>query len=32
MAGGPFGQEILGYSLMSALGIRSDEIHANEEA
>jgi hypothetical protein len=26
--GGPFQQEILGYSLMAALGIRSDEIHA----
>jgi hypothetical protein len=31
MPGGSFAQEILGYSLMSALGIRSDEIHANEE-
>ena len=28
MAGGNFHQEILGYSLMAALGIRSDEIHA----
>ena len=28
MTGGPFQQEILGYSLMAALGIRSDEIHA----
>ena len=26
MAGGPFRQEILGYSLMSALGIRAEEI------
>ncbi len=26
LAGGPFRQEILGYSLMAALGIRSDEI------
>ena len=26
MSGGPFRQEILGYSLMSALGIRSEEI------
>lgn len=28
MAGGPFRQEILGYSLMAALGIRSEEINA----
>lgn len=28
MTGGNFQQEILGYSLMAALGIRSDEIHA----
>ena len=27
MTGGPFQQEILGYSLMAALGIRSDEIN-----
>ncbi len=30
MAGGPFAQEILGYSLMAALGIRSDEINPNQ--
>lgn len=29
LAGGNFRQEILGYSLMSALGIRSDEIRTN---
>lgn len=29
IAGGPFMQEILGYSLMAALGIRSDEIKPN---
>lgn len=29
LAGGNFRQEILGYSLMSALGIKSDEIKAN---
>jgi len=29
MIGGNFRQEILGYSLMSALGIRADEIHCN---
>ena len=29
MTGGPFMQEILGYSLMAALGIRSDEIKPN---
>ena len=27
MPGGQFGQEILGYSLMSALGIRSEELN-----
>ena len=26
MAGGPFRQEILGYSLMAALGIRGEEL------
>ena len=29
LAGGNFRQEILGYSLMSALGIKSEEIKAN---
>lgn len=29
MAGGNFRQEILGYSMMNALGIRADEIHAD---
>lgn len=29
MIGGNFRQEILGYSLMNALGIRADEIHCN---
>jgi hypothetical protein len=29
MPGGPFSQEILGYSLMAALGIKSSEIHPN---
>lgn len=31
MAGGNFFQEILGYSLMSALGIRGDEIHPTDK-
>lgn len=30
MPGGAFSQEILGYSLMAALGIRSDEINPNQ--
>ena len=30
MPGGSFRQEILGYSLMAALGIRSDEINPNQ--
>ena len=30
-AGGPFRQELLGYSLMAALGIRSEELSNNSE-